>query len=149
MPLVWAHAEFLKLLCARDQKRPIDFLDCVEAHYKGRTATCEAWHWRLDTPFRSLPADRDLLIEMPAPFTLHLGFDGWQAIEDRPSAPIAFGMHAVRLRKSELQGRQSLDFTYFTAEARWEGRNHRIRLTPGERNEPMKELRAMAVAGGR
>ena len=150
MPLVWAHAEFLKLLCGRDQERPIDLLGCVEEHYRGRPIACEAWHWRLDTPFRSLPADRDLLIEMPAPFALHLGFDGWQAIEDRPSAPIAFGMHAVRLLKSELHGRQSLDFTcYFTTEARWEGRNHRIRLTPGERNEPLKELRAMAVAGGR
>ena len=147
MPLVWAHAEFLKLLCAREQKRPVELLRSVEEHC--RRATCGAWHWRLDTPFTALPPDRDLLLEMSAPFKLHFGFDEWQAVQDRASEPIQFGMHAVRLTKSELVGRQSLDFTcYFLEAAQWEGRNHHLRLTARKECEPLEELRAMAMAGG-
>src|ERR1700751_3097800 len=32
MPLVWAHAEFIKLLCARERKRPLELLTTVEKH---------------------------------------------------------------------------------------------------------------------
>ena len=129
MPLVWAHAEFLKLLCAREQKRPLELLKCVEKHLQGKARRAGTWHWRTDTPFGVLPADRDLLIEMEGPFVLHMGFDGWQAIEDRSSHPLPFGRHGVRMRRTELAGRRVLDFTrYFVKDARWEGRDHSIKL---------------------
>jgi glucoamylase len=131
MPLVWAHAEFLKLLCAREQKRPLELLKSVEKHLQGKTARMGTWHWRTDTPFDVLPKDRDFLIEMGSPFVLHMGFDGWQAIEDRSSAPLSFGRHGVRLRRAELAGRGVLDFTrYFVKDAKWEGINHQIQLAP-------------------
>jgi glucoamylase len=129
MPLVWAHAEFLKLLCAREQKRPIELLRSVEQHFQNKAARGGTWHWRTDTPFDALPAQRDLLVEMERPFVLHMGFDGWQAIEDRPSTPLPFGRHGVRLRRAELAGRSVLDFTcYFVKDSKWEGRDHSIKL---------------------
>ena len=129
MPLVWAHAEFLKLLCAREQKRPLERLKSVEKHLRGKAARGSTWHWRTDTPFDVLPAGRDLLIEMERPFVLHMGFDGWQAIEDRSSSPFPFGRHGVRMRRAELAGRRILDFTrYFAKDARWEGKDHSIKL---------------------
>jgi glucoamylase len=128
MPLVWAHAEFLKLLCAREQKRPLELLKSVEKHLQ-KVKRAGTWHWRTDTPFDVLPATRDLLIEMERPFVLHMGFDGWQAIEDRPSSPLAFGRHGVRVRRAELTGRMVLDFTrYFVKDAKWEGIDHSIKL---------------------
>jgi glucoamylase len=150
MPLVWAHAEFLKLLYARQNKRPLELLKSVEERYPGQSAKCGLWHWRPDTPFDALPAGRDLLIEMRAPFMLHLGFDGWQATEDRPSTPLPFGMHGVRLIKHELAGRQVLDFTcYLVDDARWEGSDHHVRLASSEQSEPPPKQRAMTTAGAR
>jgi len=129
MPLVWAHAEFLKLLRARQEKRPIELLNGVEKHLRRKPGKARKWHWRTDTPFDALPAQRDLLVEMESPFVLHMGFDGWQAIEDRPSAPLAFGRHGVHLRKDELAGKRVLDFTrYLTGDSKWEGADHRIWL---------------------
>jgi glucoamylase len=136
MPLVWAHAEFLKLLCARRQMRPLEMLKSVEDHYRGRSARSGQWHWRADVPFDVLPADRDLVIEMPAPFLLHLGFDGWQASEDRPATPLPFGWHGVALAQSELARRGVLDFTFYRIdEARWEGRDYHVRLAAGGRSD--------------
>jgi glucoamylase len=142
MPLVWAHAEFLKLLCARRHKRPLEMLKSVEKRYRKSSARSEKWHWRSLVPFSELPSGRDLLIEMPAPFVLHLGFDGWQGIEDRASVPLPFGWHGVALARSEFARREVLDFTVYHVDAdRWEGIDYHIRLAAGERGEAPKQRR--------
>ena len=142
MPLVWAHAEFLKLLCAREKERPLELLKSVEEHYRGQSAKPGRWHWRSDTPFDELPANRDLLVEMPTPFILHLGFDGWQGIEDRPSTPLPFGMHGVHLTRAEFALRRVLDFTcYFVKEAQWEGVDHHVSIASSEKGEPQRKRR--------
>lgn len=127
MPLVWAHAEFLKLLLARDTKRPVELLDCVAAHLSRAPDGRRAWHWRFDTPFDVLPAGCDLLLDLPVAFTLHFGFDGWQGIEDKSSAPLAFGRHGVRIAPDGRAKR--IDFTlYYPDETRWEGRDYSVRF---------------------
>jgi glucoamylase len=131
MPLVWAHAEFLKLLRARREKRPIELLNSLEEHLRRKTATVGTWHWRTDTPFDALPANRDLLVEMESPFVLHMGFDGWKAVEDRSSAVLPFGRHGVRVGKDELAGNRVLDFTrYFIRDSKWEGNDYHIWIAP-------------------
>jgi glucoamylase len=132
MPLVWAHAEFLKLLFARQEKRPVELLMSVERHLaRGRTAGApvRTWHWRPDTPFETLPEAHDLLVDMAEPFMLHLGFDGWTAVEDRRSVPLAFGRHGVRLQSADFGGHTTIEFTmYLIDQARWIGRDDRVRL---------------------
>jgi glucoamylase len=129
MPLVWAHAEFLKLLCARKEKRPLELLSSVENHLRAEAGRTGTWHWRSNTPFDALPADRELLIEGEGSFLLHFGFDGWADIQDRASTALPFGRHGVSLTKDELARRSILDFTrYFIDEARWEGGDHHVRL---------------------
>lgn len=129
MPLVWAHAEFLKLLRARADGRPLELLKCVEAHVRAKMPG-GTWHWCTDEPFDALPADRDLLIEAGESFMLHMGFDGWQAISDRPSAPLPFGRHGVRLARSDMAGRAVLDFSlYRTGPATWDAGDNHVRLT--------------------
>lgn len=136
MPLVWAHAEFLKLLRARREKRPIELLNSVEKHLRGKVAELGTWHWRTDTPFDALPANRDLLIEMESPFVLHMGFDGWQAVEDRSSKILPFGRHGVRLRKDELAGKRVLDFTrYFSLDSKWEGNDHHVSIASEQQQD--------------
>jgi glucoamylase len=133
MPLVWVHAEFLKLLYARKQMRPFELLKSVEEHCLGKRAKHGTWHWRPETPFDLLPADRDLLFDLPTAFVLHMGSDGWQRIEDRPSTPLQFGRQGVRLTQGELADRRVVDFTfYFVNSGRWEGRDYHVRLASKE-----------------
>jgi glucoamylase len=129
MPLAWAHAEFLKLLAARELRRPIELLRDVEERYGAAPRASTAWHWRHETPFSALPQGRDLIIEASAPFVLHFGFDGWTDAGDRASQVLPFGRHGVRLTANELAGRQKLDFTcYFAEPSRWEGTDHEVQL---------------------
>ncbi|MEK0084853.1 glycoside hydrolase family 15 protein [Benzoatithermus flavus] len=129
MPLVWAHAEFLKLLTASERGAPHERLEAVRARYDGRIPSASTWHWRRTAPFTRLPPRRELLIEAPVPFVLHLGFDGWQRIEDRPSTPLPFGLHGIRFGRDELAGHTSLEFTFFDpASGQWSNEDHRLAL---------------------
>ena len=129
MPLVWAHAEFLKLLCARRLEKPLECLASVEHRYRARRPMAPVWHWRADAPIESLPPRRALIVEEIEPFRLHLGFDGWQHVADIVSEPLGLGLHGVRLDAALLAGHTALDFTrYFPARAAWEGVDHRVAL---------------------
>lgn len=111
MPLVWAHAEFLKLAFARDAGKPLELLDAVAERYHARRPTAACWHWREAVPFAELPAGRALQVERTAPFTLHFGYDGWQGVTDRDSVALPFGMHGVRLEPGELSAHATLELT--------------------------------------
>jgi glucoamylase len=153
MPLVWAHAEFLKLLLARERGRPVEWLASVEQHFghrplvhgseaaslpasatNGRSAI---WHWREEVPVALLPTGKSLAIEDRIPFTLHLGFDGWQRVEDRPAEAGPFGIWSVVLTVRQLAAAHELNFTR-KYDSGWESRDHRVALERG--NTPVTEL---------
>jgi glucoamylase len=143
MPLVWAHAEFLKLLVARERGRPVEWLDRIERHFghraigrpgasaageaTGRRAGASLWHWREEAPVTELPRGKTLAIEDRVPFTVHLGFDGWQRTEDRRAVPTPFGLWSVILTHEELARADELNFTRYY-ETQWENVDHRVRL---------------------
>lgn len=126
MPLVWTHAEFLKLLVAREAGFPIERLREVEARYTQPQAATE-WRWRSETPVHDLPSGRDLVIESPVPFTLHCGWDGWQNVRDLRALQGAFGLWLVRLHVRELRSHATLEFTRLF-EPGWEGEDHVVHL---------------------
>lgn len=128
MPLLWSHAEFLKLLIARETGRPVELLGAVAERYASSHAPpAHAWHWRNDVPVGRLEAGRTLRIQDLEPFLLHLGFDGWHDTQDRPAQEGAFGIWTVELSPEELQGRNELNFTR-RYERGWEGIDHRVQL---------------------
>jgi glucoamylase len=127
MPLVWAHSEYLRLYRARASKRPIERLAAVEERYGGGVPAPATRLWRDQAPVMRLPPGRGLVVEAGAPFTLHVGLDGWQQTADRDSEPLGLGMHGVRIGADELVGRASLEFTR-RFDSQWEGRDWRVEI---------------------
>lgn len=110
MPLVWAHAEFLKLLAATAAGRPIELLDVVNARYAGKPPRAATWFWRADIPFDQLEPGRSLVVEAAAPFTLEYRTDGADIWASRDSTPLGLGMHGVHFAALELADHQALHF---------------------------------------
>lgn len=131
MPLLWAHAEFMKLLVARERGTPVEMLRAVQARYAsgapGVVRAASTYHWRNEVPVMQLPRGRELLIEDRQPFTLHFGFDGWQRITDRAAVPQPFGLWGVRLTPTEMAGAKLLNFTRCYP-AGWENVDHHVEL---------------------
>jgi len=124
MPLLWAHAEFVKLVLALSTGKPIEQLAAVAERYRVAPKP-RVRHWRRDVPLDSIGDGERLLIEDRRPFQLHVGVDGWQHVTDRASQPLPFGLHGVEV---ELGEHASLEFTFFFPdENRWEGRDYQVR----------------------
>jgi glucoamylase len=149
MPLVWAHAEFLKLLVARERGRPVEWLDCVAQHFgtaargdlqanqsaaaSAAASVAAVWHWRAEAPVLRLPRGKSVAIEDRRPFALHVGFDGWQRVEDRHAEPNPFGLWSVLLAHQELVESREINFTRSYAEG-WEQLDRLIELEPSRRS---------------
>jgi len=128
MPLLWAHAEFLKLLIAREHGKPVELLDAVAARYgHGAVREASVWHWRHEVPIARLEAGKALRIEDRVPFTLHFGFNGWKELQDREAAVGPFGLWIAELSAAELAPHGELNFTRHYNGA-WEGEDHSVQL---------------------
>ncbi|HEX7324113.1 MAG TPA: glycoside hydrolase family 15 protein [Rhodanobacteraceae bacterium] len=128
MPLVWAHAEFLKLAIAIKHGAPIERLNAVAARYRhARAAT--VLHWRDNSPCAVVGSGMRLSVEADAPFVLHYGHDGWNGVADAPSAPASFGIHAVQLDPAAIDATRSVEFTRrFLGPRGWEHHNWHVSL---------------------
>jgi glucoamylase len=110
MPLVWAHAEFLKLLAAQANGRPAELLDLVEARWGGIAPKAATWFWRRTSPFAIAPRGRQIVFEDVSAFTLSLAVDGSEPkiIESSPSH---FGMNSATIGADLPAGATRLAFT--------------------------------------
>ncbi len=132
MPLVWAHAELLKLLAAKSDGRPVELLDVVRERYGGRAPHAAIWYWRDEVPFSALPLGRGLVVEDRSPFVVHLSLDGWEHVEDRLAEPLGLGMFGLRLGPHDLHSASEMLFTRsYPARRQCEGRDHLIELGGG------------------
>jgi glucoamylase len=111
MPLLWAHAEFLKLLSAQANRRASESLAIVDERYGGKRPNAATWHWREASPFDTLPAGRSLLIERTAPFSLSYALDGGSRSQMQ-STPMPLGMHAVSFAPDKLAGGTRFEFVF-------------------------------------
>lgn len=130
MPLVWAHAELIKLVAAIHRGQPVERLRAVVDRYRAPRLPAVT-HWREQAPCRTVNRSGILLVEAASPFVLHLGRDGWKHVDDHVSEPLGFGLHGVRLDVAKLGAQRTLEFTRrFLGERGWEGRDWPILLLP-------------------
>ena len=127
MPLLWTHAEFIKLLVARELDHPVELLRAVEQRYGGGTPAARYWHWRSEVPVIYLQNGRGLRIEDRQPFTLHVGWNGWKDVEEIVAVPQPLGMWGVELPAQRLLGVGEINFTR-RYESGWEGMDHRVEI---------------------
>lgn len=127
MPLVWAHAEFVKLAASRALGRPFDRPEAVWRRYGGRRPAPVDALWSPRAPVTQMRAGQTLWLCLPRPARVHHGVDGWQAVGGSDTADNGLGQHVVALPTSGLQPGTRIDFTFFWIDSgNWEGQDHRV-----------------------
>ena len=129
MPLVWAHAEFLKLAASRELKRPFDRPAAVWARYRGERPLLKRLIWTEQAPLTQLPEGCALTIALRAPGGVRWGIDGWADARDQDTRPNALGLHLLEIDTPQLRAGRTLDFTYRSGGA-WAGQNFQVRVVP-------------------
>ena len=133
VPLVWAHAEYLKLLRSALDGRVFDRIDAVYERYcedKGRTRTRRDLEmFSLRRPIQKIDAGSTLRILDENRFDLIWTNDGWQTTHTAASRTLGSAGHSVDVSTSSQEAGRLLTWTlHWPEENRWLGYNVDVRV---------------------
>ena len=86
MPLVWAHAEYVKLCRSLRDGEIFDRPPQTVQRYLVEKTTSPHVTWRFNNKVRAMPPGRILRIETLAPAIVHWSVDDWRTVHDTPTA---------------------------------------------------------------
>ena len=128
MPLVWAHAEFVKLLVSRQINRPFDRPRATWQRYRGRPPAAQFAFWWPHAPVGAIAAGARLVLALPEPAVVHWGRDGWQMPEDTATVDTGLGFHVAVLSTAALPAGSRIQFTWRRPGGEWAGRDITVQV---------------------
>ncbi len=131
MPLMWAHAEYVKLLRSVADGHVFDLIPVVAERYLKKRGRKDLEVWKHTRQVRKVTAGQVLRIQAPESFRLHWTNDGWASASDTPSTSTGIGIEFADIA---IHGNQvaPLQFTFFwTGRNRWEGHNYEVGINQG------------------
>jgi glucoamylase len=133
MPLVWAHAEHLKLRHSLHDGQVFDLPPQTIQRYLIEKTVSPRLVWRFNHKIRSLPAGKILRLETMAPAVIHWSGDAWNTVQDVETHDVGLGIHSADLATRELAEGKQVKFTFYWPDAgHWEGSDFVVTLTSPE-----------------
>ena len=134
VPLMWSHAEYLKLLRSARDGQCFDLIpEVAERYLKPRGDRRHVHVWRFVCPALTAPAGVTLRIIAEAEFMLRWSRDNWGSNQDTPSSTNLLDVHYADIDVPQGASGE-LVFTFrWTADNRWEGHDYRVAVIPAEK----------------
>ena len=129
MPLMWAHAEYLKLLRSAEEGTVYDLVPLVAERYLENGLPHHSLEvWKFNRQIQSLQPDQTLRVQAIASFRLRWSTDSWQTVKDTDSQAIPLlSLYYVDILVGAQAG--AIQFTFFwTDSSQWEQRNYTISI---------------------
>jgi glucoamylase len=129
MPLMWAHAEYIKLLRSASDDKVYDSIPEVRQRYLGTRENRKLVEvWKPDRQLRFMRKDAILRIQGAEPFLLRWSSDGWRSQNDTESGANALEIDFVDLPVAVSSSKDALiRFTFFWRSShQWEGRDYDV-----------------------
>jgi glucoamylase len=129
MPLVWAHAEYLKLLRSVTDGKVFDRIPIVEERYtKNGRRESRIEVFKLRRPIKTIPAGKTLRITAHDRIRIVWSTDGWQTSQVKESSTVGYAGSFVDIPTTPEQT-GTVSFTlYWIADDKWEGRNFDVQV---------------------
>jgi glucoamylase len=128
MPLMWAHAEYIKLLRSVRDGQLFDLIPAVADRYLKRRDCRPLEVWKFSRQPRSINAGMTLRVQAAAGFVLRWSNDEWREVHDSPSTPTGLEIEFVDI-DVPMEQRAPLHFSfYWPQEDRWEGRDFQVAI---------------------
>lgn len=133
MPLIWAHAEYIKLVRSLLDGRVFDLpVNTVQRYIHDKTVSPRVC-WRRTLARQQIPAGKILRIELDRPATIHWSSDNWHTVTDSPTLDSAIGIHYFDLPSAALTMGDRIVFTLAWVEPQeWIGEDFYVEVN-GER----------------
>jgi glucoamylase len=134
MPLMWAHAEYVKLLRSVLDGHVFDLIPVVAERYLKKRGRKNLELWMPSRHVKEVNVKQILRIQAPEPFRLHWTNDSWASASDIPSTSTGVGIEFADIA---IGGDQSapVQFTFFwTGRDRWEEQNYEVSIKQEHRD---------------
>jgi glucoamylase len=130
MPLMWAHAEYVRLLRSADDGTPFDRIDEVADRYLQGKKRRPIEMWKFNRRPRTIRAGALLRVHAEAPFRLRSSTDEWQTAVDTGARATPLGVWYADIDVARDQ-KAPVRFTFYWTEAgTWEGRDFEVLVDP-------------------
>lgn len=127
-PLMWAHAEYVKLLRSVADGKLFDIIDVVATRYCTDRPRRDIEIWKMNHQVRTVPAGCQLHILAVTPLSLHWSDDEWATKRDSSSIPTSIGIEYVDIQVAETQN-SPIRFTFcWPEESRWQGSDFEVQV---------------------
>jgi glucoamylase len=133
MPLVWAHAEHVKLIRSLREGRVFDLPPQPRQRYVFEGVRGRLVLWCPNNKRRTIARGKILRIVLTSPAIVRWSADGWRTIHDTPTEDIGIGVHFADIPAAEVAAATAIDFTFRWQEGdRWEGADYRVTVDGGQ-----------------
>ncbi len=128
MPLMWAHAEYIKLLRSTTDGKVYDAIPEVAERYLGKeSGQVRLEVWKHTRQIRFMRAGEVLRVHGNARFTLRWSSDNWKTVNDSDSMRNALEIDFVDMKDAAVDAGNCICFTFlWMEENRWEGQNYEV-----------------------
>jgi glucoamylase len=132
MPLVWAHAEHVKLLRSLSDGAVFDTPPQTVRRYLRANTPARCHVWRPDWRAPSMPAGRCLRVDLPQAATVRWSADGWATANETATTDCGIGLYCAELSVAAVPAGGEVVFTWRNADGAWLGFNHSVAVTSGK-----------------
>ena len=133
IPLMWAHADFVKLLRSVVDGRVFDLIDPVAERYLKRAGDRKSDKievWKMNRQVRGIEAGTLLRVQASSPFLLHWSDDEWKTVHDTNSTPTSLDIQYADIQVALTQN-SPLRFTFFwPQDNQWQGTCFEVQVNP-------------------
>jgi glucoamylase len=129
MPLVWAHAEHIKLIRSIFDGEIFDMPLVTQKRYIADKQTSPYVYWSNNNKPTTIISGKILRIQLLNPALIHWTSDGWETENDSGMKETNFGVYYCDLSTEQLPMNTEIIFTIFWKEVnKWEGKDHRVKI---------------------
>jgi glucoamylase len=129
MPLVWAHAEYVKLRRSLKEGSVFDTPpQTVKRYIEGKADSPHA-AWSFNHKIRSMPSGKILRIETQVKARVRWTSDNWDTFRETSTDDTGFGLYVADLSTKGMRPGMKVAFTLYWIDAEgWEGQNYEVEI---------------------
>ncbi|MGO9062609.1 MAG: glycoside hydrolase family 15 protein [Candidatus Binataceae bacterium] len=128
MPLMWAHAEYIKLLRSTRDGKVFDMIPEVAEHFRTGRRRAHLEVWKFNRQVKEVASGATLRILAERPFVLHWCLGDWNNNGDTDSRTTVIGLHYVDIAVPNGQT-APVKFTFrWLDDNQWEGRDFEVAI---------------------
>ena len=129
-PLMWAHAEYVKLLRSVVDNRVFDLIEPVAHRYLNDDPRPVIEVWKINRQVRRISAGGLLRVQASSQFVLHWSNDEWKTVQDTASTPTSVGVEFFDIQVAATQAAPLVFTFYWPLDGNWQGVNYQVDVIP-------------------